>query len=98
MANSGLLSSRIPLTEIEDSPIRLLGGAAMDKELMLVGSVPLETPDEVFRTCGQAIGHHVPALPDGETDERIWWVNMLAYRVFHGHPEIRTVKRPPPEN
>lgn len=70
----------------------------MKKELMLVGSVPFVTPGEVFRACGQTIGHLVPALPDGETDERIWWVNMLAYRVFHGHPEIEAIKRPPPEN
>jgi hypothetical protein len=71
------------------------GGEIMDKNLLLVGSVPLETPQEVFEVCGRTIGAHVPCLPDGETDERIYWIIMLAYRVFHGHPDIRTVKRPP---
>ncbi|SRR5579875_1341313 len=67
----------------------------MAQDLLLVGSVPLETPEEVFESCGRAIGEYLPAIPDGETDERIWWINMLAYRVFHGHPDIETVKRPP---
>ncbi len=66
-----------------------------DKNLLLIGSVPLETAEEVFQSCGQAIGEHLAYVPDGETDERIWWVNMLAYRVFHGHPDIETIERPP---
>ena len=68
----------------------------MKKELLLVGSVPLDTPEEVFRTCSKAIGHLVPALPDGESVDRSLWIIMLAYRVFHGHPDIETIKRPPP--
>ncbi len=67
----------------------------MTDDFLLVGSVPLETAEEVFRTCGHAIGKGLKYLPDGETDERIWWVNMLAYRVYHGHPDIETVMRPP---
>jgi hypothetical protein len=70
----------------------------MKKELLLVGSVPLDTPEEVFRTCSKAIGHLVPALPDGESVDRSLWIIMLAYRVFHGHPEIETIKRPPLRN
>jgi hypothetical protein len=70
----------------------------MKKSLLMVGSVPLETPEEVFDTFGRALGPHLPYIPDGETDERIWWVNMLAYRVFHGHPDIETLERPPREN
>ncbi len=67
----------------------------MSHDLLLVGSVPLDTAEEVFLACGGALGQHIPYLPDGETDDRIWWVNMLAYRVFHGHPDIETVVRPP---
>jgi len=70
----------------------------MKKELLLVGSVPFETPEEVFRTCSEEIGKYVPALPDGEFGDRTLWIIMLAYRVFHGHPEIETIKRPPYAN
>jgi hypothetical protein len=66
----------------------------MQKDLLMLGSVPFETPEEVFKTCGGALGKHMPCMPDGETDERIWWVNMLAYRVYHGHPDIDTLIRP----
>ena len=66
-----------------------------EKDLLMLGSVPLETPEEVFQVCGRTIGEYLPWMPDGETDERIWWVNMLAYRVYHGHPDIETMKRPP---
>jgi hypothetical protein len=69
-----------------------------EKDLLMLGSVPLETPEEVFQICGRTIGEYLPWMPDGETDERIWWVNMLAYRVYHGHPDIETMKRPPPES
>jgi hypothetical protein len=68
-----------------------------EKDLLMLGSVPLDTPEEVFQICGRTIGEYLPWMPDGETDERISWVNMLAYRVYHGHPDIETVKRPPRE-
>jgi len=70
----------------------------MARDVLLVGSVPLETPQEVFETCGRAIGDLVPCLPDGEVGERSYWIQVLAYRVFHGHPEIETIRRPPPAN
>ena len=34
----------------------------------LIGSVPLESADEVFRKVSQSIGQHVKRMPDGETD------------------------------
>lgn len=70
----------------------------MDKELLLIGSVPLETTEEVFAVSSKELGAHLPCLPDGETGERIWWINTLAYHVFHGHPDIVTINRPPREN
>jgi hypothetical protein len=70
----------------------------MARDLLLVGSVPLETPQEVFETCARGIGDLLPAIPDGEVGERSCWIQVLAYRVFHGHPEIETIRRPPPEH
>jgi hypothetical protein len=67
-----------------------------DRELLLVGSVPFETAQEVLETCGRTLGNHLNYLPDGEVGDRILWVPMLAYRVFHGHPEIDTLARPAP--
>jgi hypothetical protein len=68
----------------------------MGNQLLLVGSVPLETAEDVMRTFGGALGRYLPALPDGEVGERRSWVNRLCYLVFNGHPDIETLRRPKP--
>lgn len=68
----------------------------LNKDLLLVGSVPLDTVEDVFRSCGGALGRYLPCLPDGEVGDRIWWHNYLAYRFYHGHPSIETRQRPAP--
>jgi hypothetical protein len=66
----------------------------MTNDLLLVGSVPLETAEEVFRTFGGPLGPYLGAIPDGEVGERRWWVIRLAYQVFNGHPELEVLRRP----
>ncbi|HEX3419246.1 MAG TPA: Hsp70 family protein, partial [Stellaceae bacterium] len=36
-------------------------------------------------------------LPDGEVGDRRYWIDGIAYRVFNGHPEIETLRRPAPD-
>jgi hypothetical protein len=67
-------------------------------EILLVGSVPLESAEVVFRTCGHKLGNSVVALPDGETGDRTIWVVYQAFRVFHQHPDLETLRRPAPIN
>ena len=38
----------------------------MGNDLLLVGSVPLDSVEEVMRTFGGALGRYLPAVPDGE--------------------------------
>lgn len=68
----------------------------MGKELLLVGSVPLDSVEEVMRRFGGALGAYLPALPDGEIGERRSWVNRLCYLIFNGHADLETLKRPKP--
>lgn len=63
-------------------------------DVLLVGSVPLQTAEEVFRICAQTIGNAVSCLPDGEVGDRSVWVNFQAYRVFYLHPQLETLHRP----
>lgn len=70
----------------------------MGQNLLLVGSVPLDTVEQVMRVFGGALAKHVPAIPDGEVGERRSWVNRLSYQIFNGHLEIETLKRPKPVN
>ena len=68
----------------------------MNKDLLLVGSIPLDTVEEVMRTFGGRLGAHLPAMPDGEVGERRSWVNRFGYQLFNGHKDLETVRRPQP--
>lgn len=68
----------------------------MGENLLLVGSVPLDSVEEVMRTFGGALGRELPAMPDGEVGERRSWVNRLGYQIFNGHLDLDTVRRPKP--
>ncbi len=67
----------------------------MGKELLLVGSVPLDTVEEVMSVFGARLGRYLPAMPDGEVGERRSWVNRFCYLLFNGHADLETLKRPP---
>lgn len=69
----------------------------MNDELLLVGSVPLDTAEQVFRVFGTRLGRWLPYLPDGEVGERSYWIDGLAHRVFNGHPELETTRFPAPD-
>ena len=66
----------------------------MGQDLLLVGSVPLRSVEDVMRTFGGALGAYLPAIPDGEVGERRSWVLRLSYQVFNGHIDLETIKRP----
>jgi hypothetical protein len=68
----------------------------IDARLLLVGSVPLRTPTTVFRTFGTRLGPHLAAIPDGEPGDRSMWIDFLAVRTYHEHPNIETVATPTP--
>lgn len=66
----------------------------MGHDVLLVGSVPFDTVEDVMRNCSGALGSHLAALPDGEVGERRSWVLRLSYQVFNGHIDLETIKRP----
>src|SRR5215467_12606215 len=70
----------------------------MGNQLLLVGSIPLDTVEEVMRTSGGPLGSYLPAMPDGEVGERRSWVNRFSYLVFNGHTDLETLQRPPNVN
>ena len=62
----------------------------------LVGSIPGDNAEAVFRACAPVLGDKIAAIPDGETGTRRIWVVFLAFSVFDKHPEIESVIRPKP--
>jgi hypothetical protein len=69
----------------------------MAGDLLLVGSIPLDTPEQVFRRVGGPLGPYLAFMPDGEIGDRRYWIDGIAYRVYNGHPEIETLRRPAPD-
>src|SRR5215470_3689925 len=67
------------------------------RELLLVGSIPLDTPREVFEAFGAPLGNHLFAMPDGEVGPRRHWVSRVHYQVLAAHPELEVVQRPAPD-
>jgi hypothetical protein len=66
-------------------------------QLHLVGSVPLDTPQEVFETFGTPLGKYLFSMPDGEVGPRRHWISRVHYQVLAAHPELEIVQRPAPD-
>src|SRR5947208_1276516 len=51
----------------------------MGGELLLVGSVALDSVKEVLETFGATLGRHLSAVPDGEVGPRRHWISRVHY-------------------
>jgi hypothetical protein len=70
----------------------------MNDKLLLVGSIPLDTVQEVFETFGAPLGKAMATIPDGEVGPRRHWISRVHYQVLAGHPELEVVRRPKPDD
>ncbi|HUK25448.1 MAG TPA: hypothetical protein VLV49_12770 [Terriglobales bacterium] len=66
------------------------------KPVMLVGGVPGNGAEDVFRTVAPILGDLAIGLTDGETTLRRYWVFFVALNTWDKHPDIRLV-RPNPQ-
>ena len=66
-------------------------------ELLLVGSIPFDTPEEVFASFGAPLGKYLSAMPDGEVGPRRHWISRVHYQVLAAHPELEVVQQPAPD-
>ncbi len=63
----------------------------MISEINIVGSVPLESSEAVFRALGSAMRGRVKRLPDGETGPlRSKWI-LCQFPVFREHPAFEVL-------
>ena len=67
-------------------------------ELLMVGSIPLDTPKDVFETFGAPLATHLRTMPDGEVGPRRHWISRVHYQVLAGHFQLEAVRHPQPEN
>jgi hypothetical protein len=61
----------------------------------LVGSVPLGSAEEVFRTVSTLAGPHLRRLPDGENGPRRLWIGMIS-EMLDKHPAFEIDPDEPP--
>jgi hypothetical protein len=65
----------------------------MNGEVLLVGSVPLPSAEEVLATSAGYLGDYASCLPDGEFGPRSSWIGYLAKEIYAHHPDIETLQR-----
>jgi hypothetical protein len=64
-------------------------------DVLLVGSMPYDDVEQVFRAAGPALRGHAGWLPDGEVNERKNWVGMLPQFVYPENPALEETMAPP---
>lgn len=62
----------------------------MARDVLLVGSVPLASADDVFSAVGRELGGLIHRIPDGECGDRTDWVNWQS-SVFSRIPFVERV-------
>ena len=70
----------------------------MSGELLLIGSIPYDTVQQVFERFGGTLGRYLDIMPDGEVGPRKHWISRVHYQVLAGHPELDIVRRPAPDD
>ena len=60
-------------------------------DLLLVGSLPADSPEAALRAGAELFGDLTFALPDGETGPRAAWVGYERERLMRPNPGIETV-------
>jgi SAM-dependent methyltransferase len=60
----------------------------------LVGSVPLASAEDVFRTVSAQLGDRLRRIPDGETGPRADWI-VWQYPVLSSRPQFEVAPPPP---
>lgn len=62
-----------------------------DREVFLVGSISLPDAAAVFCQVGGSLGHAVQRIPDGETGERLGWLEWLG-PYLAAHPQLESTQ------
>jgi hypothetical protein len=66
--------------------------------LLLVGSIPFDSAEQVLLQASNSLGAHLDTIPDGEVLDRRYWILRMAFQVFNGHAALETLHRPDAPN
>ncbi len=65
------------------------------ERLHLIGSIPLDSSAQVFRTLSKELGPYLGRIPDGETGDRSRWVYFQG-QMLRTHPDMEIDPTVPP--
>ena len=65
------------------------------ERLHLIGSIPLDSSEQVFRRLSEELGPYLSRMPDGETGERSRWVYFQG-QMLRAHPDMEIDPTVPP--
>jgi hypothetical protein len=89
-----VLGERLEDDMTDENPNKLASSQQMSttahgqpRGVHLVGSVPLENAEEVFRTVSAILGNRLRRIPDGETGERKKWIGWQ-YQFLANNPSL----------
>ncbi len=77
-----------------DQPTVSSEAHSLPKGVHLVGSIPLSSAEEVFRTTSSILGGRLRRIPDGETGVRGGWIGWQ-FQLFASNPMFEMVAPPP---
>ncbi len=66
-----------------------------EERLHLIGSIPLDSSEQVFRTLSKELGPYLSRMPDGETGDRSRWVYFQG-QMLRAHPDMEIDPTVPP--
>lgn len=58
------------------------GSTVLEHSAFFTGAVPADTVEDVFRTLAGAVGPRALAYPDGEINDRRYWIGALKNTVW----------------
>lgn len=72
--------------------------SSLQSDVLLVGSVPFETVEDVLGTAGRVLDGRVLALPDGEVGPRSVWIGALPHLTYAKNPDLEPLNLIDPED
>lgn len=64
---------------------------SLSGDIFLVGSIPFENTEAVFKTSSELFGDRLFALPDGELGARSHWIMGLPHMAYVNHPDLEPI-------
>jgi hypothetical protein len=71
------------------------GEMKIGERLHLIGSIPLDSSEQVFCRLSEELGPYLSRMPDGETGERSRWVYFQG-QMLRAHPDMEIDPTVPP--